>query len=71
MFVFLIFTNNFSVIEQITAEYGRCLTQTPIKMETLMVESKQKMTKHEKVKALNIFERFSYFNSTCISIAPK
>ena len=41
----------FLVIEEVTAECGSYLTQQPIKMETLMVETKQKLTKHEKRRA--------------------
>ena len=34
-----------------TQELGKLMSQAPIKMESLMQESKQKMTKHEKRRA--------------------
>ena len=41
----------FIVIEELTVELGSYLSQAPIKMESLMQESKQKMTKNEKRRA--------------------
>ena len=39
------------MIESLTRDNGFMLTQRPIKMEALMVETKQKLTRHEKRRA--------------------